>query len=153
MAKTSPKKEDTNLIQFILIKAYPLFKSWVRGMTSLAIVGSRSFSDYDRLKREIDTFYPDRGDISEIVSGGAMGADRLAERYARAHGIKMIILKPMWRNEKGVYNARAGLDRNKDIVNRADHVVAFWNGSSTGTLDSINYAKRKQKRCNVIEFD
>lgn len=121
-------------------------------MTSLAIVGSRSFSDYDRLKREIDAFYPD-SDISEIVSGGAQGADRLAERYAREHSIKMIILKPMWRNEKGVYNARAGLDRNKDIVNRADHVVAFWNGSSTGTLDSINYAKRKQKRCNVIEFD
>ena len=120
-------------------------------MTSIAIVGSRSFSDYALLKRTIDEFYPDRADISEIVSGGAKGADTLAERYAREFGIKMIRLVPKWRNN-GVYNPRAGFDRNKTIVERAAHIIAFWDGISNGTRDSINHAKRLHKRLDTIEF-
>lgn len=121
-------------------------------MTSLAIVGSRTFSNYILLKETINQFYPSPGDIKEIVSGGAYGADTLAEKYAKEYGIKMIRLKPKWRNEKGVYNPRAGFDRNKDIVLRADHVVAFWDGKSNGTRDSINHAKKLDKRLDTIDF-
>lgn len=121
-------------------------------MTSLAIVGSRCFTNYQLLKETIDQLYPSPGDIAEIVSGGAKGADSLAERYARENNIKMIRLPPKWRDARGKYNPRAGLDRNKDIVSKAVHVVAFWNKSSTGTLDSINHAKKLGKRLDVIEF-
>lgn len=121
-------------------------------MTSIAIVGSRSFTDYALLKETIDRLYPLSVDIVQIVSGGAKGADTLAERYARENHIKMIRLAPKWRNAQGKYNPRAGLDRNKDIVSKASHVIAFWNNSSTGTLDSINYAKKLGKRLDVIEF-
>lgn len=120
-------------------------------MTCIAIVGSRSFSNYTLLKETIDSFY-DNTKITEIVSGGAMGADRLAERYAREHNIKMIILRPKWRDNKGVFNPRAGFIRNEEIVKRAEHIVAFWDGKSTGTQNSINHAKKLQKRLNVIEF-
>lgn len=121
-------------------------------MTSLAIVGSRSFTNYLLLKETIDRFYPSPGDITEIVSGGAKGADSLAERYAHENNIKMIRLPPKWRDARGKYNPRAGLDRNKDIVSKAAHVIAFWSNNSKGTLDSINYAKKLRKRLNVIEF-
>jgi hypothetical protein len=121
-------------------------------MTSLAIVGSRTFNDYNLLKETINEFYPSPRDIKEIVSGGAYGADTLAEKYAKEYGIKMIRLKPKWRNEKNEYNPRAGFDRNEDIVSRADHVVAFWNGKSNGTRDSINHAKRLGKRFDKIDF-
>ena len=121
-------------------------------MTSLAIVGSRSFNNYELLKETIDQFYPISSDITEIVSGGAKGADTLAERYAKEKYIKMIRLSPKWR-DKGVYNPRAGFDRNKDIVTRSGHVVAFWDGKSTGTRDSINHAKRMHKRLDVVNFN
>lgn len=122
-------------------------------MTTLAIVGSRSFSDYALLKRTIDAFYPeDTEEIILIVSGGAKGADTLAERYAMENKIKMKRLTPKWRNEKGVYNPRAGFERNKEIVSSSDHVVAFWDNKSAGTRDSINHAKRLDKRLDVIIF-
>lgn len=120
-------------------------------MTSVAIVGSRSFTDYTLLKNTIDSLYPDRAGIKEIVSGGAYGADRLAERYAHEFGLTMIQLRPKWRNN-GVYNPRAGFERNETIVARADHVVAFWDGKSTGTRDSINHAKRMGKRLDKVLF-
>ena len=121
--------------------------------TTLAIVGSRSFSDYAMLKRKIDEFYPnEEGIIKLIVSGGAKGADTMAERYALENKIKMKRLRPNWRNEKGVYNPRAGFERNKEIVSCSDHVVAFWDNKSTGTRDSINHAKRLGKRLDVIIF-
>ena len=40
--------------------------------------------------------------------------------------------------------------RNKQIVDYADHVVAFWDGNSKGTLSVINYAKKAGKPCDVI---
>lgn len=122
-------------------------------MTSLAIVGSRSFTDYRLLKETVDGFYASPGkEITEIVSGGAKGADTLAERYAKENNIPLIRLRPKWKDSKGVYNARAGFDRNKDIVARSEHVVAFWDGKSTGTRDSINEAKRTLKRLDTIRF-
>lgn len=121
-------------------------------MTILAIVGSRSFTDYTLLKNTLDNLYPDKKVIAEIVSGGARGADMLAERYAREYGIKMIRLRPQWQTVNKVYNPRAGFERNEQIVKRADHVIAFWDGKSTGTLNSINHAKRLKKRLNVESF-
>lgn len=40
----------------------------------LAIVGSRTFSDYVLLKAAIASYYNWPGCVSEIVSGGAAGA-------------------------------------------------------------------------------
>lgn len=119
--------------------------------TTLAIVGSRSFTDYTLLKNTLDDLYPDKKVITEIVSGGAKGADMLAERYAKENGIIMIRLRPRWTVNK-VYNPRAGFERNEQIVKRADHVIAFWDGKSTGTLNSINHAKRLKKRLDVKSF-
>lgn len=118
-------------------------------MITLAIVGSRSFTDYTLLKHTLEDLYPDRTNITEIVSGGARGADMLAERYAKEYGIRMIRLSPRWITDK-VYNPRAGFERNEQIVKRVDHVIAFWDGKSTGTRDSINHAKRLKRRLDVV---
>lgn len=136
------------------IKIYYLLCSLLPGhhMTSVAIVGSRTFKDYALLKQSIDGFYPDRLDIKEIVSGGAQGADRLAERYAREYNLKMVRLVPTWYRKDGTYNPRAGFERNKTIVERADHVIAFWDGESNGTRDSCNHAKRLEKRLDTVMF-
>ena len=106
----------------------------------LAVVGSREFNDYDYLKKSIDILQL-KYNICEIVSGGARGADSFGEQYAKDNGIPTKIFYPEWSK----YGRSAGFRRNKDIVECADIVIAFWDRQSKGTLSSINLAKKSQK--------
>jgi len=106
-----------------------------------AIIGSRSFEDYELMKSILIKY-----SIGEIVSGGAEGADTLAERFADEYNIKKTIFQPDYIK----YGKKAPLVRNRQIVDYADKVVAFWDGESKGTKYTINYAKKKGKQINVI---
>lgn len=103
----------------------------------LAIVGSRNFTDYKRFSRIIDKV---QGDITLIVSGGARGADTLAERYAKEKAIPYLIFPADWDK----HGKRAGMLRNQDIVDNADAMVAFLAPESKGTKDSIKRAEVKR---------
>lgn len=109
----------------------------------IAIVGSRNFTNYDLLKDTMRDYEP-----SAIVSGGATGADKLAEKYAKESEIELIIFKPNWKK----YGRAAGPKRNKQIVEASDMTVAFWDGKSRGTLSTITITKRAGKPVNVIRF-
>lgn len=109
-----------------------------------AIVGSREFKDYDLLKEHLDAI----PDITEIISGGAIGADKLAERYASENGIEVVIFKPDWAR----YGRGAGPVRNKLIISSSEKVIAFYNGVSKGTLSSINFAKKQNKEIKIVRF-
>lgn len=91
----------------------------------VAIVGSRTFSDYDLLKNTLDN--QKKVDIGVIISGGAKGADSLAERYALEKGIELNVMKPDWKNR----GRAAGFLRNTDIILNSDYVFAFWDQVST----------------------
>ena len=108
-------------------------------MSVIAIVGSRDFNDYEVLKTEMNKF-----DIEKIVSGGAKGADLLAEQYGREHNIPVEVHKPDWK-----MGLHAGILRNKVIVDHSDAVVAFWNGESYGTLSTIKHAKKTGKPVTI----
>ena len=74
----------------------------------VGVIGSRSFTDYDLLKSELDKIR-EVSEITCIVSGGAQGADILAERYARQNRIPTQIFYPDWKNlvnERGSYATR-----------------------------------------------
>lgn len=105
----------------------------------VAIVGSRTFHDYAQFQLKMNEFRMEHI-LTQIVSGGAIGADKLAERYAAENDIPIQVLKPNWSRGKG-----AGLARNTDIINAAEIVVTFWDGVSRGTLDSITKAKKQNK--------
>lgn len=111
----------------------------------VAVVGSRTFTDYNLLRQTLDTLYPQ---VSLIVSGGAKGADSLAERYAKEEGISTLIFKPDWKT----HGKAAGFIRNKDIVEAADLVVAFWDGLSKGTKNSMEHAEKMGKKLITIMF-
>ena len=96
----------------------------------VAIVGSRSISDYALLEEAVR----ESGfDVRVVVSGGARGVDSLAERYAKRHGCKMVVYVPEW--EK--HGRGAGMLRNAHIVNDAEALIALWDGKSRGTRNSI----------------
>lgn len=109
----------------------------------IAVIGSRTFVDYDLLKRALKPH-----SIDLIVSGGAKGADSLAERYAKDHNIETLIFKPDWE----VYGKRAGYMRNIDIVDSCDLVIAFWDKQSKGTKHSIDYAKKINREVIIYDF-
>ncbi len=104
----------------------------------IAVIGSRSITD-----AEISKYIPP--DASLIISGGALGIDTLAEKYADEMGIKKLILYP----DYNLYGKSAPLIRDKLIVDHADMVVAVWDGVSSGTEFTINYAKRRGVPCEI----
>ena len=104
----------------------------------LAIIGSRAFNNLDRFH---ETLLPLKEKIELIVSGGAKGADSIAENYAKENKIPVIIHYPDWKQ----YGKKAGIIRNKLIIVDSDAVIAFWDGESKGTKNSIDIAKRQTK--------
>jgi hypothetical protein len=113
----------------------------------LAVVGSRTFNNYDLLKKEIDEIRK-QYNITEIVSGGANGADKLAEKYARENNLKITIFPALWNK----YGKRAGFIRNEKIWQHCDLGIAFWDGESKGTKHSFLLSKKYNKYLKIIKF-
>ena len=103
-----------------------------------AIVGSRDFEDLEFVEKMVSKIPPfdKAGRPNVIVSGGARGVDRTAEKTARKVGLGVLIFKPDWRLGKG-----AAIIRNRKIMENADQVIAFWDGKSRGTLNAITIAQ------------
>ncbi|MBO5203293.1 MAG: hypothetical protein J6B72_01610 [Clostridia bacterium] len=104
----------------------------------IAVIGSRDIT-VDNIGRYVS-------DSDEIVSGGAIGVDSCAAEYAKTNGIKLTVFLPQYDR----YGRAATIIRNKEIVNYSDKIIAFWNGSSKGTLSVIKYAKKLGKPCEII---
>lgn len=108
----------------------------------LGVIGSRSFKNYDAMVECLSIF----DNITEIVSGGARGADSIAERYAETHAIPLTIYEADW----FTYGKSAGVIRNKKIVDGSDVVVAFWDGESKGTKYTIDLCRKNRVPCHVV---
>ena len=104
----------------------------------IAVIGSRNITVTD-LSIYIS-------DCDEIVSGGAKGVDSCAAEYAEKIGVPLTVFLPQYDR----YGRAAPIVRNKEIVNYADKVVAFWDGKSKGTLSVIKYAQKSEKPCEII---
>jgi hypothetical protein len=113
----------------------------------LAIVGSRSFNDYDLLCDFIEENYNVK-EITEIVSGGARGADALGERFANDYLKELTVFPADW--EK--HGKKAGLLRNVDIIKNCDECVCFWDGESHGTKHDIELCEKMNKPYKICYF-
>lgn len=106
----------------------------------IAIIGSRNLQNMD-----IGTYIPST--CTEIVSGGARGVDTLAAEYAQQNNIPITVFNPDY--EK--FGRAAPIVRNRQIVDYADEVIAFWDGCSKGTLFVIQYCNKIRKPCKIIK--
>lgn len=114
-------------------------------MKKLAIVGSRNYPQMHLVSAFVRRLRP----TTAVVSGGARGVDTVAEKTARDRGLEVIVFLADWDR----LGRSAGMKRNKDIVDAADGVVAFWDGKSRGTANSIERAKRAGKWLRVYGPD
>ena len=102
-------------------------------MPILAIVGSREYPCYQDVYDFVHRLKP----TTKVLSGYARGVDRWATSAARNRGLEFEDVPAEWER---LGRTRAGFVRNTTLVERADYVVAFWEGGSPGTLDSITKA-------------
>lgn len=113
----------------------------IGGIMKVAIIGSRNISmSIDEL-----TEYIPEG-TTEIVSGGARGVDTVAREFAIYNNIKLTEFLPDYQR----YKRGAPLIRNREIINYADTVIAFWDGNSRGTKFVIDECKKAGKTVQVI---
>jgi len=113
----------------------------------VAIVGSRHFDDYETLERFVLAKIP-LAEISQVISGGAAGADALAAAFARRHNLWLREFPAEW----GRFGRAAGPQRNRLIVEAAEVLVAFPLGPSAGTRDCIRKARAKGILVHVLEL-
>lgn len=109
----------------------------------IAVVGSRDFKPLSL----VESFIQGLPDDSIIISGGARGVDSIAERAAKNRGLQTIIYPAQWDK----YGKAAGMMRNTDIIKDSDIVVAFWDGKSRGTQDSIIKACKYRKYVYLVK--
>lgn len=109
----------------------------------IAVVGSRDFARLD----EVRQFVREQERTTVIVSGGAPGVDRTAVDEARKLRMPYEVYLADWNR----YGRSAGYRRNQTIVEAADEVVAFWNGTSRGTKHTIDLAQAANKPVRIIQ--
>lgn len=113
----------------------------------VVIGGCREFTDYAVFSASVDAFLSElvkRGKIC-ILSGACRGVDEMGERYAAEHGFAVERYPAEW----GKYGRSAGPRRNREMVEKADFVIAFWDGESAGTRSLVQYAEQLGKPLRI----
>ena len=123
----------------------------------IGVVGSRTFSNYPILEGWLLNLLEIKmgKDEKVVISGGASGADTLAGKFVESNnakiyhpGLSLEVYLPDW-NKNG---KAAGFIRNQQIVDNSDIIVAFWDGKSKGTKDTIDKARRAKKPTFIVYF-
>lgn len=123
------------------------------------ICGSRDFDDYVFMRDELDRLFEkvDKKKLT-ILSGAQVtkdpddpdhkyGADYLAEQWAYSRKVTVERHHADWAK----YGKSAGPRRNSEMLEAdVSVVIAFWDGTSRGTKDTIEKAKRMELKVKVI---
>ena len=116
------------------------------------VAGGRDFKNYKLLKCTLDNFQQEYGNITEVISGTAIGVDKLGEQYANENNIPIKRFVPDWQG----LGKKAGHVRNRKMGDYAkEHngmLVAFWDKQSRGTKGMIDYATKIGLKSVVVVY-
>ena len=128
----------------------------------LGITGSRSITQFDFMPyfmmkdKDFRAFCRKHGlsrrKITKVISGGARGIDSIAFQTAASAGIRNLQCLPDRKKFPGKLFLKAFQERNKQIVDSCDILLAIWDGKSRGTKNTLAYARRIHKPAFLIEF-
>ena len=121
-----------------------------RPMVKVIIAGGRDYENYNELKCMADHMLGKLMDTHDIViiSGGARGADAMAMRYANHRGFELIVMPADW----NTFGRSAGYKRNAQMAEAATHLIAFWDGKSSGTKHMIDIAHSMKIKVHVSSY-
>lgn len=98
------------------------------------ICGGRTYSDLEYLETSLDHCLK-WWKLSVIITGGAKGADTLANQWATKRGLRVCVLFADWDK----YGKAAGMIRNKLMLEeKPDVVIAFPGGTGTENMITIS---------------
>jgi hypothetical protein len=120
------------------------------GPLVVMICGTRYFKNADRtakiMEKEFDQLFAD-GHYLKAIHGGAVGVDHWANYLlTKKGGVSIEIFKP----EYAKFGAAAPHIRNRRMADKADLILAFWDGKSKGTASVIKYAESRNKKYKII---
>jgi hypothetical protein len=145
---------------------------------TLIVVGSRDFDDYVYMHSRLDALTAKFVNGIDLFTGAnytekdgehwprawspeeqgwvRTGADWGAKVWAENNALKRGVVLHLFHAEWDDYGKAAGPVRNSKMLKAAgpeSYLVAFWDGSSPGTQDAINKAKRllKPNRIKIEE--
>lgn len=99
------------------------------------VCGGRDYHDFHTVGRELLDLH-EKTSITELLHGGAPGADTQADRWARAHNIPVRVFPADW----NLHGKVAGPIRNQAMLEvKPELVVAFPGGR--GTADMVRRAR------------
>lgn len=114
-------------------------------MKRVLVCGGRGYDNRKELGSILSEFNRDEG-IGLVISGGASGADRLAESWANHNRIPLCIFPANWNFE----GRAAGPIRNGRMIEfgHPDWVIAFPGGA--GTKNMIAQAESKNIPVSIV---
>lgn len=116
----------------------------------LIIAGGRDFCDYEKLKiAAAATVYNINAVRVTVISGTALGADRLGEVFAKELNLPLMRFPADWSSN----GKAAGYIRNRQMAEVADGLLAFWDGKSKGTKHMIDIATKKGLDVKVVRYE
>ena len=110
----------------------------------LIIAGARTFTDYPRL---CQVLAPDRHRITQVLTGGARGAEQLGYRWAWKHTVRHQLFRAEWER----FGKPAGVRRNHHMAQAGDVLVVCGDDPSPGTAHMIACMRALGKPVVVIQ--
>jgi hypothetical protein len=121
---------------------------------SLLVTGSRSITDRAKVFAALDAYVrKHEQQLTLLIHGGAIGVDTLAGEWAQERGVPVKVVRPdfqTWPVDQFRWKAYAVRDR--AMVDEADAVVAIWDGKSSGTRLTYEYAAEKGKLQRLVQL-
>ena len=129
----------------------------------LGITGSRTIEQFDfipyftmrdeKFRAFCRMYGLGRRKITEVITGGARGIDTLAFQAAESIGLRNRQFLPDRRKFPGKQILKAYQERNRQIVDRCDILLAVWDGKSRGTKNTLSYARKSGKPVFLIDSE
>ncbi len=110
------------------------------------IAGSRGGTHYQNL---LDALKEISWTPTVVVSGTARGVDLMGERWAKENNLSIERYPADWDK----HGKPAGYVRNVEMADKAEALLALWDGQSRGTMHMINLAKKKGLVVHVWDME
>ena len=112
----------------------------------IIIAGSPTFTDYQHL---CQVLAPDRHRITQVITGGARGADQLGYRWAWKHAVRHQLFRAEWER----FGKVAGVRRNHQMAQAGDILLALGDRQSPGPAHLIQCMRALGKPVVVVSVD
>lgn len=105
-------------------------------MRPVIVCGGRDYGNATSICQNLERLFLEFGDSLVVVTGGATGADFIANTWARHRNVRRAVVRPDW--SKG---RKAGPLRNAEMLRRFKPVLVVAFPGGKGTADMVRQAQ------------